>query len=115
VVLWGDGSPTREFLYVEDAALGLVLGAERYDGSDPVNLGNGIEVTIRDLAQQIAEATGWKGRFVWDATQPNGQPRRRLDVTRAAERFGFRAQVSLAEGLRRTVAWFEEARKRGEQ
>jgi GDP-L-fucose synthase len=113
VVLWGDGSPTREFLYVEDAAEGLVLAAERYDGSDPVNLGNGFELSIRDLAQQIAEATGWTGRFVWDAAQPNGQPRRRLDVTRAAERFGFRAQVPLAEGLRRTVAWFEDARKRG--
>jgi GDP-L-fucose synthase len=113
VVLWGDGSPTREFLYVEDAALGLVLGAERYDGSDPVNLGNGFEITIRDLAQQIAEATGWKGRFVWDSSQPNGQPRRQLDVTRAAERFGFRAQVSLAEGLRRTVAWFEQTRREG--
>jgi GDP-L-fucose synthase len=113
VVLWGDGTPTREFLYVEDAAEGLVLGAERYDQSDPVNLGSGEELTIAQLAGLIAEATGWKGRFVWDTTQPNGQPRRRLDVTRAKERFGFTAKVSLAEGVRRTVAWFEDAQKRG--
>jgi GDP-L-fucose synthase len=113
VVLWGDGTPTREFLYVEDAAEGLLLGAERYDSSDPVNLGSGEELTIAQLAGLIAEATGWKGRFVWDTTQPNGQPRRRLDVTRAKERFGFAAKVSLSEGVRRTVAWFEDAHKRG--
>jgi GDP-L-fucose synthase len=114
VVLWGDGSPTREFIYVEDAAEGLVLGAERYDSSDPVNIGTGEEISIRDLAAQIAVATGYDGRFVWDPSQPNGQPRRRLDVTRARERFGFTATTPLAEGLRRTVAWAVEQRKAGQ-
>jgi GDP-L-fucose synthase len=113
VVLWGDGSPTREFLYVEDAAEGLVLGAERYDSSDAVNLGSGEELSIAQLAGIVAEASGWKGRLVWDTSQPNGQPRRRLDVTRARERFGFVAKTTFAEGLRRTVAWFEDARKQG--
>jgi GDP-L-fucose synthase len=113
VPLWGDGTPTREFIYVEDAAEGLVLGAERYDSSDPVNIGTGEEISIHDLATQIAAATGYDGRFVWDPSQPNGQPRRRLDVTRARERFGFVAKTSLAEGLRRTVAWAIEQRKAG--
>jgi GDP-L-fucose synthase len=107
VVLWGDGSPTREFLYVEDAARGIVLAAERYDASDPVNLGSGEEITIRELASLVAELTGFAGRFVWDTGQPNGQPRRRLDVSRARERFGFKAEVSLREGLRRTIAYYE--------
>lgn len=113
VVLWGDGSPTREFIYVEDAARGLVLAAEKYDSSEPVNIGTGEEVSIHDLAIQIAKASGFEGSFVWDRTQPNGQPRRRLDVTRARERFGFKAQVGLAEGLRRTVAWAIEERAAG--
>jgi GDP-L-fucose synthase len=108
VVLWGDGTPTREFLYVEDAAEGMVLGAERYDASDPVNLGSGEEISIGDLAHLVADATGYRGRFSWDTSKPNGQPRRRLDVTRARERFGFAAKVSLREGVRRTVAWYEE-------
>ena len=108
VVLWGDGSPTREFLYVEDAAEGLVLGAERYDSSEPVNLGSGQEISIKDLAAQVATATGFRGRFRWDTSQPNGQPRRCLDVTRARERLGFRAQTSFAEGLARTVKWWEQ-------
>ncbi|HEX6097457.1 MAG TPA: GDP-L-fucose synthase [Thermoanaerobaculia bacterium] len=107
VTLWGDGSPTREFLYVEDAADGIVLAAERYDGADPVNLGRGEEVTIRDLAATIAEKCGYQGRIVWDASQPNGQPRRMLDVTRAAELFGFRAMTSLERGLAQTIEWFE--------
>jgi GDP-L-fucose synthase len=107
VVLWGDGTPTREFLYVEDAAAALVLAGERYDASEPVNIGSGEEIAIRDLAQLVADATGWKGRFVWDTSLPNGQPRRRLDVTRAREWFGFSAQTPFAEGLRRTAAWFE--------
>jgi GDP-L-fucose synthase len=107
VVLWGDGSPTREFLYVEDAAAALVLAAERYDDSEPVNIGTGEEIAIRDLAQLVAGATGYEGRFVWDTSLPNGQPRRRLDVTRAREWLGFSAQTSFFEGLRRTVAWFE--------
>jgi GDP-L-fucose synthase len=110
VTLWGDGSPTREFLYVEDAAEGILLAAERYDSSDPVNLGSGDEITIRDLAGLIGELTGFRGRFVWDATQPNGQPRRRLDVTRARERFGFSARTALREGLQRTIAWYEQQR-----
>ena len=106
VTLWGDGTPTREFLYVEDAAEGLVLAAEKYDSSDPVNLGSGEEISIRDLATTIAKATGYTGDIVWDTSQPNGQPRRRLDVTRARERFGFTAKTSLPEGLARTVAWY---------
>jgi GDP-L-fucose synthase len=112
--LWGDGTPTREFLYVEDAAEAFVLAAERYDGSDPVNIGTGEEIAIRDLAQQIATATGFDGTLIWDAAQPNGQPRRRLDVTRARERFGFTAKTPFAEGLHRTVVWARDARARGE-
>ncbi len=111
VVLWGDGSPTREFLYVEDAAEGIVLAAERYDSSDPVNLGSGIEISIRDLATLIGRATRFAGRFVWDSTKPNGQPRRQLDVTRARERFGFVARTSFEQGIAKTVAYFEEHRK----
>ncbi|HEX5058473.1 MAG TPA: GDP-L-fucose synthase [Kofleriaceae bacterium] len=114
VPLWGDGSPTREFIYVEDAAEGLVLAAERYDSSDPVNIGTGNEISIRDLATQIAAACGYTGRFVWDPSQPNGQPRRRLDVTRAKERFGFVAKTPLAVGLERTVAWAIQQRKAGQ-
>jgi GDP-L-fucose synthase len=113
VVLWGDGTPTREFLYVDDAARALVLAAERYDSSDPVNVGSGEEISIRDLAAAVARATGYQGRFVWDVTQPNGQPRRRLDVTRARERFGFSALVGLDEGLTRTVAFYEERYAKG--
>jgi GDP-L-fucose synthase len=109
VVLWGDGSPTREFLYVDDCAEALRLAAKRYDGSDPVNLGTGEEISIRQLAELIAELTGYEGEIVWDATKPNGQPRRRLDVSRAQEHFGFRAVTSLREGLERTVAWYLEA------
>jgi GDP-L-fucose synthase len=111
VVLWGDGSPTREFLYVEDAAEGLLLAAERYDSSDPVNLGSGVEISILDLATLIARATRYTGRFVWDHTKPNGQPRRQLDVTRARQRFGFAAKTSFEEGIAKTVAYFEEHRK----
>jgi GDP-L-fucose synthase len=111
VDLWGDGSPTREFLYVEDAAEGIVLAAERYDSSDPVNLGSGVEISIRDLAGLIARATRFSGRFAWDSTKPNGQPRRQLDVTRARERFGFVARTSFEEGIAKTVAYFEKHRK----
>ena len=114
VTLWGDGSPTREFLYVSDAAEGLVLAAERYDDSDPVNLGSGGEIAIRELAALVAQATGFDGRFVWDTSQPNGQPRRQLEVSRARERFGFQARTPFAEGLRRTVEWYVEARRRGD-
>ena len=113
VTLWGDGTPTREFLYVADAAEGLLLAAERYDDSDPINLGSGTEISIRDLAAEVARATGFTGRFVWDTSQPNGQPRRQLDVTRARQRLGFQARTSFSEGLKRTVEWYLEARRQG--
>jgi GDP-L-fucose synthase len=106
VVLWGDGSPTREFLYVEDCADGLVLAAERYDGPEPVNLGTSEEISIRELAELVAELTGFEGEIVWDSSMPNGQPRRRLDVTRAEKLFGFVAHTSLREGLTRTIEWY---------
>jgi len=106
VVLWGDGSPTREFLYVEDAAEGILLATERYDGDQPVNIGAGNETTIRDLAKMVAAAVGFKGEVVWDTSKPNGQPRRCLDVRRAGELFGFDATQSLEEGIAKTVAWF---------
>ncbi len=108
VELWGDGSPTREFIYAEDAAEGMILAAERYDSSEPVNLGTGDEISIKDLATLIAKATGYGGRFAWNTTQPNGQPRRRLEVSRARERFGFTAKTSFANGLQKTVAWYME-------
>jgi GDP-L-fucose synthase len=106
VVLWGDGSPTREFLYVEDAADAFVLAGERYGGGEPVNIGTGDEISIRELAETIAELTGFEGEIVWDETMPNGQPRRRLDTTRAEAELGWRAQTPLRDGLERTVAWF---------
>ena len=106
VVLWGDGSPTREFLFVEDCADGLLLAAQRYDGPEPVNLGTGAEISIRELAALIAELTGFAGRIRWDTSKPNGQPRRQLDTSRAAERFGFQARVPLRDGIERTVAWY---------
>jgi GDP-L-fucose synthase len=110
VVLWGDGSPTREFFYVEDCAEGLLLAAERYDSSEPVNLGSSEEISIKDLATKISKLVGYTGKIVWDTTQPNGQPRRKLDISRARERFGFEARVSLDEGLRRTHAWMNAPR-----
>jgi GDP-L-fucose synthase len=112
IVLWGDGSPTREFLYVEDAAEGIVLATERYNGSEPVNLGTGEEISIRDLAELIAGEVGFSGSFVWDTTKPNGQPRRCLDVSRAQQYFGFRAQCGLREGVAKAVAWFVAHRAR---
>jgi nucleoside-diphosphate-sugar epimerase len=112
IVVWGDGSPTREFLYVEDAAEGLVLAAERYDSSEPVNLGSAFEVSIRDLVTLVAEATDFRGEIVWDTTQPNGQPRRCLDVSRAEREFGFVARTTFAEGLKRTVEWYRSTRAR---
>jgi GDP-L-fucose synthase len=109
VVLWGDGSPTREFLYVDDCAEGLVLAAERYDDPAPVNLGTGVETSIRELAETIADVTGFTGELVWDTTMPNGQPRRQLDAGRAEQLFGFRARTALREGLEKTVAWYRES------
>ena len=106
VVLWGDGSPTREFLYVEDAAEAFVLAAERYDGEEPVNIGAGKEISIRGLAELIAELTGFTGEITWDESMPNGQPRRSLDASRAKELFGFEARTSLREGLERTITWY---------
>jgi GDP-L-fucose synthase len=111
VVLWGDGSPTREFLYVEDAAEGILLAAERYDGSEPANLGSGMEISIKDLAHLIARLTGYQGQFVWDTSKPNGQPRRALDVSRAEKFFGFRAQMRFEEGLQRTIDWYRNKMK----
>jgi GDP-L-fucose synthase len=108
VVLWGDGSPTREFLYVEDCVDGIMLAAERYDGPDPVNLGAGKEISIRALAELVAAVVGFGGRIVWDATMPNGQPRRSVDASRARELFGFEARTPLRDGLERTVAWYRE-------
>jgi len=112
IVVWGDGSPTREFLYVEDAAEAIVLATEKYDGPDPVNVGSGFEISIRDLVQLIAELTGFRGAVRWDVRQPNGQPRRRLDTTRAEQAFGFRATTDFRVGLERTIAWYESARHR---
>jgi GDP-L-fucose synthase len=109
VTLWGDGSPTREFLYVDDCAEALQLAAERYDGDAPVNLGTGVETSIRELAETIAELTGFEGEIVWDTSMPNGQPRRSLDATRARELFGFQAKTPLRAGLERTVAWYRES------
>ncbi|MBP9500883.1 MAG: GDP-L-fucose synthase [Candidatus Promineofilum sp.] len=108
IVAWGDGSPTREFLYVEDAAEGIVLASERYDESDPVNLGSGNEISIKDLLTTIARHTGYAGRIEWDTTKPNGQPRRALNTDRAFERFGFRATTNFDEGLRRTIDWYRQ-------
>jgi GDP-L-fucose synthase len=110
IVIWGDGSPTREFLYVEDAAEGILLAAERYDKGEPVNLGSGREISIRDLAEKIAGLTGFQGRVVWDTTKPNGQPRRKLDVSRAEREFGFRAQFPFEEGLQRTIEYYRRER-----
>jgi GDP-L-fucose synthase len=106
VTLWGDGTPTREFLYVEDAARGIADAGERYDGRDPVNIGSGEEISIGDLAELVADLTGFEGEIEWDATKPNGQPRRQLDVSRAREQFGFEATTPLREGLERTIAWY---------
>ncbi len=109
VVLWGDGSPTREYLYVDDCAEGLVLAGELYSGAEPVNLGTGVETSIRETAELVAEAVGFRGRIVWDTTMPNGQPRRSLDTSRATELFGFTAKTSLRDGIAQTVAWYRES------
>ncbi len=111
IIVWGNGSPTREFLYVEDAAEGILLATEKYDGPDPVNLGSGSEVSIKDLAEMIARLTGYKGGLVWDTSKPNGQPRRSLDISRAKALFGFRAGTPFEEGLRRTIEWYRRNRK----
>jgi GDP-L-fucose synthase len=106
IVLWGDGTPTREFLYVDDAAEAFLVAAERYDGPEPVNIGAGKEISIREVADLIAELTGFSGEIRWDASMPNGQLRRSLDASRAKELFGFEARTPLREGLERTIAWY---------
>jgi GDP-L-fucose synthase len=105
---WGDGSPTREFLYVDDAAEGILLASERLSSSVPVNLGSSYEISIKDLTETIARLTGFNGRIAWDPSKPNGQPRRKLDTRRAAQLFGFESQTSFEEGLRRTISWYVE-------
>jgi GDP-L-fucose synthase len=110
VTLWGNGSPTREFLYVDDAARAFRLALERYDSPDPTNIGSGEEISIRDLASIVASATGYTGAIAWDVRKPNGQPRRRLDNTRARDQFGFEAEVDLVDGIARTVAWLARGR-----
>ncbi|BCV25991.1 GDP-L-fucose synthase [Gelria sp. Kuro-4] len=112
VVVWGTGKPTREFLYVEDAAEGILLAAERYDKPEPVNLGSGGEIAIRDLVYLIKDMVGYQGSVIWDTSRPDGQPRRRLDTSRAWQEFGFRAKTSLREGLEKTIAWYMQQRGR---
>jgi GDP-L-fucose synthase len=107
ITLWGTGKPTREFLYVEDAADGIILATERYNKSEPINLGSGCEISIKDLATLIAELVGFEGEIKWDASKPDGQPRRRLDVNKAEKEFGFRAKVDLRAGLEKTINWYK--------
>lgn len=111
IIAWGDGSPTREFLYVEDAAEGILLATERYNASDPINLGSGDEITIKELTEKIAQLTGFTGRIVWDIEKPNGQPRRKLDVCKAFQTFGFRAQTSFESGLRKAIEFYKSTAK----
>lgn len=106
IVVWGTGKATREFLYAEDAAEGILLAAEKYDGSEPVNLGAGFEISIKDLVMKIVEVTGFKGKVVWDASKPDGQPRRMLDTSRAEKYFGFKAKTLFDDGLKKTVGWY---------
>lgn len=110
IICWGDGSPTREFLYAEDCAEAIALATERYDGFEPVNIGAGFEISIKEIAELIADLTRFQGRIVWDTTKPNGQPRRCLDTHRAWELFGFRAKTELREGLSRTIKWYQKQR-----
>jgi GDP-L-fucose synthase len=111
IVVWGDGSPTREFLYVEDAAEGILLAAEKYNGAEPINLGSGNEISIKDLVGMISRLTGFNGKLVWDVSKPNGQPRRGLDVSRAEKYLGFRAVTPFEVGLRQTIEWYKQKRK----
>ena len=111
IVSWGTGKATREFLYVEDAAEAILLATERYDKADPVNVGAGFEISIRELTELIVEITGFKGKIFWDTTKPDGQPRRMLDTTRAFREFGFRAKMNFREGLKKTVEWYRAQRK----
>ena len=112
IVLWGDGTPTREFLYVEDAAEGILRAAEYYNEAEPVNLGSGNEISIKELAHLIARLTEFKGEIIWDTSKPNGQPRRALDISRAEKYFGFKAATPFEVGLRKTIDWYQEFRKK---
>jgi GDP-L-fucose synthase len=107
---WGTGAPSREFIYVADAAEGILLATEHYNGAEPVNIGAGFEITIKNLVEKIATFTGFSGRVRWDTSKPDGQPRRRLDVSRAKEYFGFKAKTSFEEGLKETIKWYRENR-----
>lgn len=111
VVVWGTGKPTREFLYVEDAARGILLAAEKYNGAEPVNLGSSFEISIADLAKTVKKAVGYEGKIVFDSSKPDGQPRRKLDVSRAKQEFGFESQITFEEGLKKTVEWYENQNK----
>jgi len=108
IIFWGSGNPTREFLYAEDAAHGILLAAEKYNKSEPINLGSGFEISIKDLASLIIKFTGFKGKVVWDTTKPDGQPKRCLDVSKAEKEFGFRAKTNFEEGLKKTIEWYRE-------
>jgi GDP-L-fucose synthase len=110
IVVWGTGGPSREFLYVDDAAEGIILAAEKYDKPDPVNLGAGFEISIERLVETITELTGFKGKVTWDKSKPDGQPRRRLDTSRAYREFGFKAKTPFADGLKRTIGWYRRQR-----
>ena len=110
ITVWGTGKPTREFLYMEDAAEGILLASEKYNKPDPVNLGAGFEISIKDLVKLIAKLTGFKDKIVWDTAKPDGQPRRMLNTSKAEKEFGFKAKMSLEEGLRRTIGWYKENR-----
>ena len=112
IVVWGDGTPTREFLYVEDAAEAILLASERYNKSGPVNIGAGFEISIKDLVKLITKLSGFKGKIIWDRTKPNGQPRRCLDTTKAEEEFGFKAKTSFEEGLKRTIEWYRQVKNK---
>ncbi len=114
IISWGDGSPTREFLYVEDAAEGIVAGLVHYDQSEPVNLGTGREISIKDLVSLIVELTGFRGKLVWDTSKPNGQPRRCVDTSKAASYFGFKSKTSFREGLQKTISWYLSSRNKGQ-
>jgi len=113
ITVWGTGEPTREYLYVEDAAEGVVLATEKYNKSDPINLGSGFEISIKDLVKLIAGLIGFNGKIVWDTSKPDGQPRRLFDSSKAEKEFGFRAKTSFEEGLRKTIEWYKEQRVRG--
>ncbi len=112
IIVWGDGTPTREFLYVEDAAEATLLASERYNKSEPVNIGAGFEISIKDLVRLIARLSGFQGRIIWDKAKPNGQPRRRLDTAKAEKEFGFKARTSFQEGLKKTIEWYRQVKNK---